>query len=176
MLQLQENESVVSQQNCCLRQNYCCNAPTKAGRKGSHSFHKGENPSRVPVFSLFFPLPLSSELWICLKFQVMVPALNGPWSSGQVQRFRKLVSEADEKMMLSTLPLKEFKVCGFIEIQRWEQRGKNKIFPWLWEDMVFCGGFFLLANQFHTAVPYKQLDTPRRSGWNAKKTSPGEKQ
>lgn len=114
------------------------NTPTEACRKGSHSFLQKEKSVKSSCLLSLFPLlPLSSELWICLEVQVMMPVLNGPWSLGQVQRYRKLVSEADEKMMLSILLPKEFKLCGFIEIQRWEPRGKYKIVPWPLEDTFF---------------------------------------
>lgn len=96
---------------------------------------RGKSAKISFLLSLF--LPFSSELQACLKVQVMMPVLNGPWSSGQVQRYQKLVSKADEKMMLFTLLSKEFKVWGFKEIQRWEPRGKFKIVPWLWKIGLF---------------------------------------
>lgn len=158
--------------SCCRTQNFLCNAPLpcpEPRRKGSHKYLQRGNQQRSPFFP---PLPFSSELWTCLKVQVMSPF----WMALVLWDKFKGIQSRPVKLQGKCFLLsrqKSLKSEGFIEIQRWEPRRKLKIIPWL----VGRYGFFspLQANQIHTAVPLEQLDTPRRSLRDAKKMSPGEK-
>jgi hypothetical protein len=87
---------------------------------------KGQSAKIAFLLSLLFPF--SSELWTCLKVQVMRSVLNGLCSSGKFKGTKSQPLSLEGKCFLLSYR-KTLKSEGFTEIQRWEPRRKLKIVP-----------------------------------------------